>query len=75
LDLIELLELAILVLVSTELIELAYHLYKMKGYCSRIDQHIDKMGSHMNKMDSPSTTQPMAPTTKTEERTASIRPR
>lgn len=51
LDLTELLEAVILVLVSTELVELAYHLHKMKGYEGKIDHHLTKMDEHITKMD------------------------
>ena len=51
-DLTESLELVILVLVSIEVVELAFHIYKMRGYEKRIDHHLEKMESHITKMDS-----------------------
>jgi hypothetical protein len=58
LDLTELMEILILVLVSTEVIELAYHISKMNLHERKIDQylikmneHVDKINLHMFKMD------------------------
>ncbi len=50
-DLLESLELVILVLVSIEVVELAFHIYKMHGYEKRIDHHLERMDSHIIKMD------------------------
>jgi len=52
LDFTQLLEELILVLVSVELAELAYHIYKMRSYERKIDQHLSKMDAHVLKMDS-----------------------
>jgi len=51
LDLIQLLEELILAVVIIELIELAYHIYKMRKYEKKIDQHLAKMDTHMHRME------------------------
>jgi len=51
LDLTQLLEELILVLVTIELAQLAYHIYKMRTYEKKIDQHLTKMDAHILKMD------------------------
>jgi len=51
LDLTQLLEELILVLVTIELAELAYHIYKMRTYEKKIDQHLTKMDAHILRMD------------------------
>jgi len=51
LDLIQLLEELILVLVIIELAELAYHIYKMRAYERKIDNHLTKMDAYILRMD------------------------
>jgi len=51
LDLVQLLEELILVVVIAELLELAYHIYKMREYEKKINQHLAKMDAHMLRME------------------------
>ena len=50
LDLTQLLEELILLLVSIELVQLLYHIYKMRTYEKKIDKHLIKMDEHILKM-------------------------
>ena len=50
-DLTVLLEELILVFVSVEIVHLLYHIYRMRAYEKKIDQHITKMDEHLLKMD------------------------
>ena len=50
-DLTQLLEELILLLVSIELVQLFYHIYKMRTYEKKIDKHLIKMDEHILKMD------------------------
>lgn len=51
LDVTELLEGLILALLIIELVELGYHIYKIRGYEKKIDQHLTKMDTHIAAME------------------------
>jgi len=41
----------VLILIVIELVELAYHIWRMRRYEKKIDQHLTRMDAHMLKMD------------------------
>ncbi len=50
-DVTELLELVILTLLIIEIMQLTYHLWRMRSYEQKIELHIEKMESHIGVMD------------------------
>jgi len=50
-DLALALEEVIVILVAIELVELAYHIYRMRIHEKKVDQHLAKMNLYVQKID------------------------